>query len=78
MSNELLEALKTNTTATYIVDVILPNPDRFKSDIEALLALQRQECAEAAWVVNNNHQGCAIDSDLFEVNKESILNAKLF
>jgi len=83
MSNELLNAIKEykvnlNPTPIYkylhsfISDPVTKNNKDFLSDIEALLALQRQECAEKAEA--RVHK----DMKFIEIDKQSILNAKLF
>jgi len=57
--------------STTIHDVRKAMIEFAKLHVEAAL----KAAAEKAYIDNNHQQGCSFDSDDFEVNKESILNA---
>lgn len=88
MSNELLGVLKAPKNREYdIIDSYLQNIsiEDFKEQIKALLALQRQECAEKAAIKVSDREICVKQFDVKDddgeysltVNKQSILNATI-
>lgn len=47
-------------------------PEEYNKHIQEVIDDALETAAEKAYVDNNHIQGCAMDSDDFEVNKESI------
>ncbi len=87
MSNELIEALKEAKNGSFLKGAQYINKiDSFTmlKDIEHILSLQRQECAEKAHVeMTNLNYGTPStvymqrDGYAYSVDKETILNAKI-
>jgi hypothetical protein len=79
MENSLLEFLKKKNNvalAEYLCEV---DTSIFKAHIQDLLERQREKCHENAFIVNEDTYGSDGQSmEYYVVDKDSILNAKLF
>jgi hypothetical protein len=82
MGNPLLEVLTTSPNRVYdVTDNYLRNVaiEDFKAHILDLLERQREKCHENAFIVNEGTYGSDGQSmEYYVVDRDSILNAKLF